>query len=186
MRFLTRVRPTGVRKDRLLSAIRSIGGSFGAEIRNPKWTSYGALEVDVFTRSKADFDLFSAAVGPVADLEFATDLNRSSPHRKEEDLFAEARELFNAERYWECHEVLEGAWRREHGEVKRLLQGIILVCAAFVHHQKGEDGVALSVLARGANQLDYPADVFHGIAIPPLRAEARSVLTSGRFRPFRI
>ena len=41
---------------------------------------------------------------------------------------------FNNERFWESHEALEGAWIQCQDDEKELIQGIILVAAAFVHY----------------------------------------------------
>ena len=40
---------------------------------------------------------------------------------------------FNNERFWESHEALEGAWKQCTGSEKELIQGLILIAAAFVH-----------------------------------------------------
>ncbi len=186
MRFLVRLRAVGADPSSLLPSVRTLAKSFGVEPRNPKWTSYGALELDFFCRSRADLDVFLAAAGPLAEPEFVTDLSRAPEHLSDERLLSKARALFNAERYWECHEVLEGLWRRKEGEEKSLLQGIILVCAAFVHHQKGEEEVALGVLARGANQLDPSRSEYGGFDLSKLRGNVRRVLSSRRFSNFRI
>ena len=60
---------------------------------------------------------------------------------------------FNNERFWECHEALEGAWKQSNGEEKELIQGLILVAAALVHYQKAEDDICLSVLGRALEKL---------------------------------
>ncbi len=186
MRFLVRLRAVGSSRTTLLPSVRALAKSLGIEPRNPKWTSYGALELDLFCRSRPDLDLFLAAAGPLAEPEFVTDLGRAPEHLTDERLLTKARALFNAERYWECHEVLEGLWRQKEGEEKRLLQGVILVCAAFVHHQKGEDEVALGVLARGANQLDFHHRVYGGFDLSKLRGNVRLVLSSQKFSNFRV
>lgn len=186
MRFLVRLKAASVPGESLLGAVRTMAGSLGVDPRNPKRTSYGALELDVFSPARADFDLFISAVQPIATVEFVRDLNVAPTHRGEGELFAEARALFNAERYWECHEVLEGAWREKQGEEKRLLQGIILVCAAFVHHQKGEHQVALGVLRRGVGQLVYPPRKYGGFDIAELRREVERVLESQEFTNFEV
>ena len=36
---------------------------------------------------------------------------------------------FNDERFWECHEALEGAWKQSKDDEKELIQGLILVAA---------------------------------------------------------
>ncbi len=186
MRFLVRLSSSSVRSEALLTSVRSLAKSVGVEARNPKWTSRGALELDVFSPSRGDFDLFVSVVSPVAGFEFVRDLNRAPPHRAEAELFSEAREYFNDERYWECHEVLEGIWRLKLAEEKRFLQGIILVCAAFVHHQKGEDGVALGVLKRAAKQLDFPAKEYGGFDVAVLRENVQGVLGTEKFINFRV
>ena len=186
MRFLLRLTPLDLPRERALGTVRALAKSVGADARNPKWTSYGALELDLFCPSRADFELFLSAVRPLANLEFARDLNVAPPHKPENELFAEARDLFNEERYWECHEVLEGVWRVKEGGEKRFLQGIILVCAAFVHHQKGEDAVAFSVLGRASKQLEYSEGGYHGIDVLALQRDVSKVLGGKRFFCFRI
>lgn len=186
LRFLIRARATGLPRENLLEAIRSVAKALGVDPRNPKRTSYGALELDIFSNSRADFDLFVSAVTPLAEFEFVKDLSAAPPFKEERALFEEARALFNAERYWECHEVLEGIWRQKRGEEKRLLQGIILVCAAFVHHQKGEQQVALGVLKRASRQLDYPAAEYGGFDVARLGREVEKMLVDKRITDFRI
>jgi hypothetical protein len=186
MRYLVRAVQHEGTRDGFLSSIKAVAESVGVDVRNPKWTSYGALELDIFAPSKASMDAFLAAAEPLGRLEFWRDLNVAPSYRTEEELFSEARRYFNSERYWECHEVLEGAWRVASGDEKRYLQGIILVCAAFVHHQKGEDKVALGVLRRAVKQLDFGAPRYNGIEVDSLRRRAESTISSGRFETFRI
>jgi hypothetical protein len=186
MRYLIRIAQRDSRGDRLLSSIKAVAKSVGVDARNPKWTSYGALELDIFAPSKADADTFLAAAEPLGSFEFWRDLNVAPQHKTEEELFSEARGYFNSERYWECHEVLEGAWKLASGDEKRYLQGIILVCAALVHHQMGEDEVALSVLRRALRLLDFGAPRYHGIGVNSLRRRAEGIISSGRFETFRI
>ena len=179
MRFLVRVMPAKVSREEALSSVKTISKAFGVDPRNPKWTSYGALELDVFASTRADFELFLSALDPMVGTEFVRDLNVAPPFKPEAELLAEARDLFNAERYWECHEVLEGIWRTKRGEDKLLLQGIILVCAAFVHHQKGEDRVALGVLERARRQLGYPERRYGGFDLERLRKDVGESLARG-------
>ena len=142
--------------------------------------------MDVFCPTRADFDLFLSIVRPIAELEFVRDLNISPPWKSEEELFSEARDYFNSERYWECHEVLEGIWRVKQGEEKHYLQGVILVCAAFVHHQKGKEDVALGVLKRAAGQLEFSAAEYGGFSVPDLSASVRRIMERKQFSNFRL
>lgn len=186
MRFLVRLQATKVPEGSLLETVRALAKATGVDPRNPKRTSYGALELDFFCPARPDFELFIAAVEPVAKVEFATDLNVAPPHREESELFSQARSLFNSERYWECHEALEGVWRTKQGEEKSLLQGIILVCAAFVHHQKGEEGVAIGVLGRATKQLDFPERRYGGFDVPALKRNVEGIIQSTEFTNFRV
>jgi uncharacterized protein len=186
MRYLVRMDPSGGLNDRLLPSLRIVAKLVGVEVRNPKRTSYGALELDIFAPSGADFEMFLAAAEPLGTLEFASDLNVAPPHLSDVQLFQEARLYFNSERYWECHETLERAWRLMAGKEKLYVQGIILVCAAFVHHQKGEGEVALGVLDRAMKQLNLETRLFHGIDVNSLRRHVERIFSSGRFETFRI
>ncbi len=186
LRFLLRLVAEGTPKDALLSSVRALARSVGAEARNPKWTSYGALEIDVFCPSRDDLGVLVAVIGPLAKVEFSRDLNVAPPHRTEVELFREARDCFNAERYWESHEVLEGMWRQKQGPEKRFLQGVILVCAAFVHHQKGEEKVGLSILGRAIAQLDFPRESYGGIDVAGLKTNVAKMQENRRFFEFRI
>jgi hypothetical protein len=40
-------------------------------------------------------------------------------------------DLFNEKLFFDCHEYLEGAWRRSEGEEKIMIQGLIQAAAAF-------------------------------------------------------
>jgi uncharacterized protein len=182
LRFLVRFADRGLSRSTYLASLRTMARSLGADARNPKWTSAGSLELDIFCPSRADFELFLSAAAPMAKLEFSRDLNEAPSHRTDDEIFAEARGLFNAERYWECHEVLEGLWRQKQGEEKRVLQGMILVCAAFVHHQKDDDDVvALGILERASVLLEYRQGVYGGIDIPRLKSETGRIRESGKF-----
>jgi uncharacterized protein len=186
LRWLVRFLPTESPGDSFLASIKAVAISVGADARNSKWTSYGALELDIFCPTRADFEIFLAAAKPIGQTEFVTDLNRAPEYLTEAEIQSKAKALFNAERYWECHEVLEGLWRQKQGDERRLLQAIILVCAAYVHHQKGEDGVALSVLGRAARLLDYPHRWYGSFDISKLRNDVSSILEARMLTGFRV
>ncbi|MDG6913664.1 MAG: DUF309 domain-containing protein [Nitrososphaerota archaeon] len=185
MRYLIRIKERDSRVN-LLEAVKTLAGEFGAEAKNPKRTSYGALELDIFATSSVSFERFVASLAPLGEPEFTRDLNVPMQFRMEAELFSEARSLFNAERYWECHEVLEGAWRVKDGDEKRQLQGMILVCAAFVHHQKGEDSVALGILERAVRLLNLQNAQFGAFRVDLLKAEAEQILTTRNFFCFTV
>lgn len=186
MRFLIRLASSDPSKENFLGSVRRLAATVGADVHNPKWTSKRALELDYFVPSTADSELFLSVLRPIYSIEFVRDLNAPPPHMSEKGLISEARQYFNSERYWECHEVLESVWRRKTGDDKLLLQGMILVCAAFVHHQKGEQEVALSVLRRALVALNVPSTEYRGIDLQLLRGNADRVVRTGTFEPFTL
>ncbi len=185
LRFLIRLKGGAFRGD-LLGVVRAMARELGVEAKNPKWTSYGALELDVFVPGRPDFELFVAALEPLTAPEFTHDLNTAPKFRPEDEIFTEAKSLFNAERYWECHEVLEGIWRTRAGDEKALLQGVILVCAAFVHHQKGEDTVALGILESGVLMLGSSRPSYGAFRVDRLKAGSEEILKRKRFISFEV
>jgi hypothetical protein len=110
---------------------------------------------------------------------------------KEEDLSKEeaidrARDLFNNERFWRCHEVLEKIWRQSKGEEKRLLNGVILVAAAFVHFQKGENETCMGILRRAHDRIKSGQDEYYRIKIDLLEENLRKIIDTGTIVPMRI
>lgn len=188
LRFLARIIPNaGSGRSEFVLEMRSLARILGEEARNPKWTSYGALEVDVFAPSKADFHLFLASVEPLGTVEFSRDdLNEAPRHMAKEETIALARGYFNQERYWESHELFESVWRTLSGVEKSYVQGVILVCAAFVHEQKGERSVAMGIFRRSRKQLDYPADDYYGISVRKLAESVDSILATGEPSVFNV
>jgi uncharacterized protein len=186
LRFLTRLSSSGPGRSEFLQSTRAFARAVGADVRNPKWTSEGSLEIDVFVPTANDFQLFISALGPLYHVEFVHDLNVAPPHMEEDELVAEARNYFNSERFWECHETLEGLWKVKGVDEKRFLQGVILVCAAFVHHQKGEEEVAMGVLRRASAQLEFSQENYHGIDVGQLKARVSRILEDAAFTPFSI
>jgi hypothetical protein len=89
-------------------------------------------------------------------------------------------DLFNEERYWESHEALESAWKKTTGDEKEILQGLILWAAAWVHLQKSEDMVALSVMRRARDKLASHRVEHFGIDISALTNRLDGMLTAAK------
>ena len=83
---------------------------------------------------------------------------------------------FNNERFWECHEALEGAWKQSIGDEKELIQGLILVAAALVHYQKDEDTICLSVLGRALKKLDDKSGQYYQINVDRVKQKTIEML----------
>ena len=185
-RFLLRVIPNEPARQAFLTSLRSIGGSLGASVKHPRWTSHGALEVDVFTPSVQDFETFLAAIEPLSKVESTKNLDEPPVFKPKEEILEEARLYFNSERYWECHELLESVWRPAKGDEKKLVQAVILVCAALVHEQRGERDVALGIYRRALPQIAWEEKKYHGIEISRLRRNVQLSLDKRELLPFKV
>ena len=187
LRFLARFAPQNKgSEESFLKIVRILAENLGSSARNPKWTSYGALEIDVFAKGEADFQTLLAAVEPMAKVEFTRNLDEVPKHLEEGQAIELAISYFNQERYWESHEILESVWRITKGDEKELLQGMILVDAAFAHVQKKEPDVAMGVLRRAVKQLEWKERYYHGVDIQAIREKARKIIDDGKFEISRI
>jgi uncharacterized protein len=187
LRFLVRLVPPPGRSNELnLNTVRSLARNLGIEVRNPKWTSYGALEVDIFAPSKGDSLLLETTLKPLMKVEFWRNLDELPRFTGREEVVEEAKSYFNAERFWESHETLEGLWRLTKGEEKELQQGLILVAAAYVHLQKDEPEVALGILRRALQKLRWSERYYLGIDVDAVRTHVEQALREERLEIFRI
>lgn len=64
--------------------------------------------------------------------------------------------LFNEGLFFDCHEYLEGAWRRAAGEDKLMTQGLIQAAAAFHKLELGSPSGAVELLGKAAEKLGAP------------------------------
>ena len=102
-----------------------------------------------------------------------------------EEALAEGIQLFNEERFWECHEALEQAWHASMGVERDAIQSIILTAAAFVHYQKGEDEVCLSILTRARAKM-ASAKSYGMIDLQELERNIDMTLDSEKIHPFNL
>ena len=97
-----------------------------------------------------------------------------------------ARQLFNNEKYWKTHEVLEGVWKHARGDERSLLNGIILVAAALVHYQKGEHAICISIMKRALDKLKGLSGHYYEIDVDMLRTRIMSIVNSTEISRFNI
>jgi hypothetical protein len=113
-----------------------------------------AVEFNMFARSEQELDdrkkLLAQRLFRIVSLRL---LDKPPKTVDKEEALAEGIQLFNEERFWECHEALEQAWHVSKGVEREAIQSIILTAAAFVHYQKGEDEICLSILKRARAKL---------------------------------
>lgn len=122
------------------------------------------------------------AISPLASYEHIVERQL-----EKEQAIKKAIQLFNEEKYWGAHEVLEGIWKSATGREKDILNGIILVAAAFVHDEKDEPDVCLSILRRASEKLaGGSGGIYHGIDIDRMASLVSSMINSGKIERFVI
>jgi uncharacterized protein len=97
-----------------------------------------------------------------------------------------ARELFNNEKYWKTHEILEGIWKHTQGDERDLLNGIILIAAALVHYQKAELAICISIMKRALVKLNNSYGKYYDVDIDSLKREVTNMVKSSKVSNFRI
>ncbi len=87
----------------------------------------------------------------------------------------EGLELYNAREYFECHEVLENAWRAEKGPIRELYRGILQVAVGYYHIQRGNYVGARKMFKRCRRWLAPFPDACQGIDLAGLRQDMQAV-----------
>ena len=145
-----------------------------------------AIEFDLFARDEKEVEtrtgLLEKKVGRLITLK---PLDVPPVPRERLEVFLEGIKLFNEERFWECHEVLEQIWHPAKGAEREIIQGLILTAAALVHHQKSEDDVCLRMLKKALERLGS-RQAYEGIDLRRVRDSIERRLESKRPGPFKI
>lgn len=103
-----------------------------------------------------------------------------------EEAIKSARDLFNDEKYWSAHEILEYVWKNSHTDEKDLLNGIILTAAAFVHDEKDEKDTCISILKRSTTKLSKATGLYFGIDIDKMKEQISKITETGKIERFTI
>lgn len=141
------------------------------------------LEFDVSVK-KEELDLVVTKLAPIGPLNDARHVVEE--HIEKEEALRLARQYFNDERYWECHEVLEGVWKNTQEGEKDLVQGIILVAAALVHYQKHENEICLSIMGRAVEKFARASGTYHGIDVDKFQSTVVGMISARTIAPLRI
>lgn len=166
----------------LLHQSRDLSSGMNVTIRDTRVSSK-YLEFDV-TIKKENLDELLTKMKPIGELDHAKHVVEEEIPK--EDAIQDGISYFNNERFWECHEVLEGVWKKCYEGEKDLVQGIILVAAALVHFQKNEDDICISILNRALNKLANSSGKYYNIDVDILRSKVNQIITSRQIFTFSI
>jgi len=170
--------------ERVASTIRKILGS--RESASHFRVATDALEFNVFARDEEELDdrqrRLTRNLFKIVNVKL---LDTPPKVVEKEEALAEGVHLFNEERFWEYHEVLEQAWHVSNGVERDAIQSIILTAAAFVHYQKGEEEICLSILKRARAKMAL-AKTYETIDFDGLERNIDGILDSERIRLFKL
>jgi len=145
------------------------------------------IEFDLFARDSAQLSSFTDSlereIGKVVTVKLLD--QPLTETRKKEEILREGIELFNEERFWECHEMLERIWHPAKGEEREIIQGMILTAAALVHAQKDRNETALGMLWKAKNKLGN-AENYEGINLEQVKRRIDDMLEHRDPKPFKI
>jgi hypothetical protein len=154
-----------------------------ASIRDAR-VSKRFIEFDISISDDKDIGQIGGRIEVIAPLASYEEIMER--HIEKDKSIMRAVQLFNDERYWEAHEVLEYVWKNATGTEKEILNGIILVAAAFVHDEKDEQDICISILQRAKRKLDQTSDKYYGIDIIKIVELLSDIINTGDVRRFTI
>lgn len=159
------------------------------EIRDIRISRY-FLELDIGSYQNTIFlsnhEIFLVSIRRIGEILFIEELTEESKNWSTEETISSAIFLFNMERFWRSHEVLEKIWKEASGCTKRLLNGIILVDAAYVHLQKGELDIYFSILRRSMEKFRETPKVLFNIDMRLLVGSIENILLEKKAIYFKI
>src|SRR5690625_3467270 len=84
--------------------------------------------------------------------------------------------MYNRGMFYECHEVLEDAWRAESDDVRYLYQGILQIGVAFHHLSNDNWRGAVGLLTGGIEKVSRFRPVCMGVNTNRLIQQAQACL----------
>jgi tetratricopeptide (TPR) repeat protein len=173
----------------VLMQIRSLLQNFsGIEARDARISSY-FVEIDL-SLYNVEQQLFQhsiiAGLNSIGSLIYYDDLSESKPYSNKKNVLDNAIFLFNMERFWKSHEVLEEIWKESIGIEKRILNGIILIDAAFVHYQKNEYNIFISILKRSLDKLRESSGMFYTLNLDEIKENLNKIIDKSSDQIFKI
>jgi hypothetical protein len=136
------------------------------------------------TISESDLDELIEKLSSIGPLDHAKHVIEEIIEK--EKAISEGVDYFNNERFWECHEILEGVWKNCDGNEKFLVQGLILVAAGLVHYQKDEDSICISIFNRALEKLENSNGEYHNIDIDKIKKIVTEMINSKNVSSFLI
>jgi uncharacterized protein len=167
----------------ILSLSRNILQDYKIIIRDVRVASH-FLELDMSIPSSLDLEKIKSKLSQIGTIMEIDSVVEGELDKKVS--LELARQLFNNEKYWKTHEILEGVWKHTQGDERALLNGIILVAAALVHYQKGEHDICISIMKRALDKLHSAYGHYHDIDVDLLKTHVMNIINSTKISRFSI
>jgi uncharacterized protein len=160
---------------------------FGTVVKNFRITDV-AVEFDLYaseasSKEKALSDLSREYGRVLLDRDLSEEgASFAALYRDKTETVAQSVQLFNEQRFWECHEALEQIWRREKDPIEKAVQqGVILAASALVHAQRDEDAICLGMIPRALAKLDqWKDELYYGLNVGLLRRSLEEIQRTGK------
>ncbi len=175
-----RFRPSDSRE--LVHKARDLCSDMNASVRVARVAS-NFVEFDVEVE-KEELDLLVEKFSSIGKLDNARHIVEENIEKEiglKDGIF-----YFNNERFWECHEALEGVWKKCNGREKELVQGIILLAVAFAHSQKNDYSIGLGMLSRVLEKLGNSPAMYNKIDVDMIRSNIIDMQKSNTLTRFEI
>jgi uncharacterized protein len=95
-------------------------------------------------------------------------------------LMQEGADLFNAGRFFDCHEVWEDVWNEQPPSERAFLQGLIQIAVGCEHFKRGNLAGAVSLLERGLAKIRKYGARHRGVRLAQLDRDASGALSAVR------
>jgi uncharacterized protein len=143
------------------------------------------IELDISLEKKENIDKVSNLLKTISSTKEIIEVKER--HLTKAEAINNAIVLFNDEKYWWSHEALEMVWKESEGLEKQLLNGLILICAAYVHAQKNENTICFSILERSmAKFFNVKDSNYHAINIEEVKKIITQVVENKKILKFKI
>ena len=96
------------------------------------------------------------------------------------DVIVRAAKLFNAKRYFECHDVLEDAWAGERGLERHLLRALVQLAVGMYHVSCENHQGAVNLLERALDGIERYSRELCGVKILVTTEAVERCLTKSR------
>jgi hypothetical protein len=166
----------------LKNKARELASAGGITIRDTRVSRFH-IEYDI---TIPDYDKIARVAYMFRDIgDYSSSYHVIEKRRGKKEAVSEAKCYFNEEKYWIAHEILESIWKESKGFEKELIGGIILVCAAYVHYQKAEEEICISILRRAIKKLTNAKGTYYDFDVDKIKDRICDIISSGRATVFR-